>query len=77
MEKSNKPEKDRSFSVSLERIAQLLRSEVKLKDRETKVLPGSSAGSLNNTIMQVAKMLRTEVKAHPPVEKRSWSVENN
>ena len=83
MDEPNKTEKssskkERSFSVSLEHLAQMLRAEVKLKDRETKVLPTSSSpGSLNNTIMQVAKMLRTQVKGEDASAKRSWNVRKN
>jgi hypothetical protein len=85
MEKSNKPEKkplspkqDRSFVVSLERLAGLLRAEIKLKDKKTTVLPPSPlAGSLSNTVMRVAKLLHTQIKTSRPLKERSWKTTPN
>jgi hypothetical protein len=72
--KLNKP--DRSFSVSLERLAGLLRTEIKLKDKNTQILSDSSTvGSLNNSIMRIAKLLRTQTQATQPAKKRSWKVD--
>lgn len=74
MGKLNKP--DRSFSVSLERLAGLLRTEIKLKDKNTQILSDSSTvGSLNNSIMRIAKLLRTQTQATQPAKKRSWKVD--
>ncbi len=76
--KNPSPEKGlthkKSFVVALEQMAQLLRSEVKLKDRKTQILSASSpSGSLNIAIIKIARLLRNQVhslKVHP---KRSWS----
>ena len=62
------PVQDRSFTVALAQVAQLLRTEVKLKDRQTKVIPSSSLPSLHNFVEQVAVMLRTEVQS----KKHTW-----
>ncbi|MGC1878043.1 MAG: hypothetical protein WA347_02225 [Rhabdochlamydiaceae bacterium] len=59
----------KSFSVAFEQMAQLLRTEVKLKDRLTKVL---SSSSFNNSFKRIAKLLRAEVHAITPLKKRSW-----
>jgi len=61
----------RSFSVALAQMAHILRSEVKLKDKNTTRLSSTNPGSLNNLIMQVAKLLRTQLHTPAP-RKRSW-----
>ncbi len=70
---SEKPPSDfseKSFSVAFEQMAKLLRSEIKLKERATKVLSSNSLpASFINSFKQIAKLLRSEV--HPP-KKRSW-----
>ena len=72
-EKASTPTQEKSFSVALEQIAQLLRTEVKLKDRDTKVLSSSSMPhSFNIAIGQIAKLLRTQVHVAKPTKTRSW-----
>ena len=66
------PPQDRSFTVALEQMAQLLRTEIKLKDRQTKVLTPSSLPSLHNFIEQIAVMLRTQIHSKKTPKKRSW-----
>lgn len=61
---------EKSFSVAFEQMAKFLCSEVKLKDRSTKVLSSnSSSASFTHSFKQMAKWLRSEV--HSP-KKRSW-----
>ncbi len=68
------PTGEKSFSVALEQVAQLLRTEVKLKDRKTKVLSSSSLStSLQNLVGQVAKLIRTEIHDAESSKKRSWT----
>jgi hypothetical protein len=71
----NKPP-EKSFTVAFEQMAQLLRSEVKMKDRETKVLSSSSLPpSFTNAFQQFAKLLRS--KASKPIKKRVWKKRSN
>ncbi|MBS0603662.1 MAG: hypothetical protein JSS60_01350 [Verrucomicrobia bacterium] len=64
---------ERSFTVALEQMAQFLRTEVKLKDRNTKVLSSSAnPTSFNNSIEQIAKLLRTQIQSQKTPKKRSW-----
>jgi hypothetical protein len=61
----------KSFSVAFEQMAQLLRSEVKMKDRATKVLSSNALSvSFTNSFKQIAKLLRSEAR---PSKKRSWT----
>ncbi|GEM_PF-3948578 len=62
-EEESRALQERSFTVALEQVAQLLRTEIKLKDRQTKIIPSSSLPSLHNFIEQVALMLRTQVQS--------------
>lgn len=71
-EPEDSPPQNRSFTVALEQMAQLLRTEIKLKDRHTKVLAPSSLPSLHNFVEQVAVMLRTQVQSKKKPKKRSW-----
>jgi hypothetical protein len=69
------PAQEKSFTAALEQVALLLRTELKLKDRDTKVLKESSApASFNKSIVQIAKLLRTQVRAGKSIKKRSWKV---
>jgi hypothetical protein len=64
---------EKSFSVAFEQMAKLLRTEVKMKDRMTKVLSSSSLpSSFQNALKQIAKLLRTKTHAMKPLKKRSW-----
>jgi hypothetical protein len=64
---------EKSFSVAFEQMAQLLRTEVKMKDRQTKILSSSSLSpSFNHSLKQIAKLLRTEAQAVKTPKKRSW-----
>lgn len=67
-EEESQPAQERSFTVALEQVAQLLRTELKLKDRQTKMIPSSSLPSLHNFVEQVAVILRTEVQS----KKHTW-----
>ncbi len=78
MNRKHNPEK--SFTVALEQIAKLLRSEIKaneekLKKRKAKILSKSPPkGSLSNTVEQIAKLLRTTVTScSKPLKKRTWT----
>lgn len=74
-EKSNnrKSTSDKSLSVAVEQIAQLLRSEVKLNERKTQVLSASSlSASLKNVVGQVAKILRTQITVKKTTKRRAW-----
>ncbi len=63
------PSKERSFTVALEQMAHLLRSEVKLKDRATKA---PSVSSLDVAIKQIAKLLRHQIRSIDPAKIRAW-----
>lgn len=68
---SSKPEK--SFSVAIEQMAQLLRSEVKLKERGTRVLCSSSLHvSFKNSLERIAKLLRSQVHSAQSPKKPTW-----
>jgi len=70
-DKIGKPTK--SFSAAFGQMAQLLRSEVKMKERATKVIsPHSLPASFRNSIAQIAKLLRSEIQVSKPLKKRSW-----
>ena len=70
-EPSSKPEK--SFSVAIKQMAQLLRSEVKLKERGTRVLCSSSLHvSFKNSLERIAKLLRSQVHSTQSPKKRTW-----
>lgn len=70
-EKRADPEK--SFSAAIEQMAKLLRSQVKLKERMTKVLTSSPLSvSFKNSFEQIAKLIRTEIHSVRPFKKRSW-----
>ncbi len=64
---------EKSFSVAFEQMAQLLRTELKMKEKATKVIPSSALPpSFRNSIEQIAKLLRSEVRSAKPMKKRSW-----
>ncbi len=64
---------EKSFGAAFEQMAKLLRSEVKMKERSTKVLPSSSLPpSFRNSIEQIAKLLRSEIQVTKPAKKRTW-----
>jgi hypothetical protein len=64
---------ERSFSVAFEQMAKLLRSEVKLKDRSTKILSSHSLPiSFSNSFKQIARLLRSEIHPSKPPKKRIW-----
>ena len=70
-ESSSKPEK--SFSVAIKQMAQLLRTEVKLKERGTRVLSSSSLHVLfKNSLERIAKLLRSQIHSTQSPKKRSW-----
>lgn len=57
---------EKSFSGALGQIAKFLRNELKHKDRSYKVLTSNEpAGSLNLSIAQIAKLLRTQLRTQP------------
>ena len=63
-EPSPKPEK--SFSVAIKQMAQLLRTEVKLKERGTRVLCSSTLHvSFKNSLERIAKLLPLADPKHP------------
>ena len=69
----NLPEK--SFSVAFEQMAKLLRTEVKLKERSTKVLSAKSlSASFTNVFKQITQLLRAELEK--PVKKRVWKTKS-
>lgn len=60
----------KSFPVAFEQMASLLRSEVKLKERSTKLLISNPLStSFTHFFKQMAKLLRSEVRS---LKKRSW-----
>lgn len=64
---------EKSFTVAFEQMAKFLRSEVKMKERSTKVIPPSSLpSSFRNSLDQIAKLLRSEIQVSKPLKKRSW-----
>ena len=68
------PPPEKSFSVAFGQVAQLLRKEVKMKDRATKVLTTSPLpASFNNALRQIAKILRDKVHSVTPSKKRKFS----
>ncbi len=67
------PAQDKSFPVALAQMAELLRTEVKLKERDTKVLSSSSMPhSFNIAIVKIARLLRTQARAVDSGKKHSW-----
>jgi hypothetical protein len=58
----------KSFTAAIEQMAQLLRSQVKLKERVTL----TSSTSINNTVHQVAKLLRSAIPMAKAPKKRAW-----
>lgn len=65
----------KSFAAAIEQMAKLLRSEIKLKDRQPQVLSSSAMpGSLTNSILQVAKLLKNQIRQTTPLKKRSWNM---
>jgi hypothetical protein len=71
----NAPSKpsEKSFSVAFEQMAKFLRTEVKLKDRSTRILSSDSLpASFNNSLKQIARMLRLAAHMAKPLKKRSW-----
>jgi len=72
-----KTAQEKSFRVAIEQMAKLLRTEVKLKDRATKVLKEETTpSSFNHKIAQIAKLLRTQVKTLSS-KKRTWKKAEN
>jgi hypothetical protein len=63
---------EKSFTVAFEQMAQLLRTEVKLKDRAKVLKTSPLPASFNNALDQIAKMLRAEAHSAKPSKKRSW-----
>ena len=66
----------KSFTVAIEQMAQLLRSEVKAQEQKLNATLQKTAptGSLSNTVEQIAKLLRTQITPAPQsTKKRSWS----
>lgn len=73
LEKAPLPTQDKSFPAAIEQMAELLRTEVKLKERDTKVLSSSSMPhSFNIAIVKVARLLRTQARAVDSTKKHSW-----
>jgi hypothetical protein len=73
MKKKQSTTQEKSFSVALGQIAHLLRTEVKLKERKTKVLkPSATSSSLAQTVTQIGRMLRSQVGSAKQTKKRSW-----
>jgi hypothetical protein len=71
--KKELPEK--SFSVAFEQMAKLLRTEVKLKGRATKMSVKSLPTSFNDVFKQITRLLRSELDK--PVKKRVWKAKSN
>jgi hypothetical protein len=72
--KKDLPQK--SFSVAFDQMAKFLRTEVKLKDRSTKVLSAKSLSvSFHDIFKQIARMLRAEIDK--PVKKRVWKTKSH
>ena len=64
---------EKSFSAAIEQMAQLLRTQVKLKDRKTKVLlPSAFSASFNNTLEQIARLLQSQIRTLKAPKKRTW-----
>ena len=71
--KKAKSPPEKSFTVAIEQMAQLLRSQVKLKDRSTKIVKTSALPkSFKNAFEQIAQLLRKEVRTLKEPKKRSW-----
>jgi hypothetical protein len=64
---------EKSFSVAFEQMAKFLRTEIKMKDRSTKILSSNALSiSFNNSLKRIAKLLRTQVHTLKTPKKRSW-----
>ncbi len=64
------PVRERSFTVALAQMAQLLRSEVKLRERAS--YPQSTS-PLDKAIKQIAKLLRSQIEQDRGSRPRKWN----
>lgn len=72
-EYDSSPPPEKSFFVAFEQMAQLLRSEVKMQDRSTKVLSSHALStSFSNAFKQIAKLLRAAIHASKSPKRRIW-----
>lgn len=64
---------EKSFEAAIEQMALMLRKQIKLSERSTKILPSTSfPSSFKSSFEQIAKLLRKEIHAAKPPRKRVW-----